>query len=132
MWLGPVLFMGMSVFLWKYIGAVFMPELLARSVFAMVPVLRDVETVILINAAIIYFGAYFVFAIFWRSLKLYLRNPFLAGLALWLANVLVVFPLLGRGVLGYELPQGWMVASFPLLVSHWMFARGLQFQDRRS
>ena len=132
MWLGPLLFIGVSIFLWRYIGAVFMPDLLARSVFAMVPVLRDVETVILINAAIIYFGAYFVFAIFWRSLKPYLRNPFLAGLALWLANVLVVLPLLGRGVLGYQLPQGWMVASFPLLVSHWMFARGLQFQDRRS
>jgi hypothetical protein len=131
MWLGPVLFLGMSVFLWKYIGAVFMPELLARAVFAMLPVLRDVETVVLINAGIIYFGAYFVFAIFWRSLKPYLLNPFLAGLALWLVNVLVVFPLLGRGVLGYQLPQGWIFASFPLVVSHWMFARGLQFQDRR-
>ena len=61
-----------------------MPELLARSVFRMVPSLRDVETVILINAAILYFGAYFVFAIFWRSLKPYLLNPFFAGLALWL------------------------------------------------
>jgi hypothetical protein len=48
-----------------------------------------------------------------------------------LVNVLLVFPLLGRGVLGYQLPQGWLSASFPLLVSHWMFARGLQFQDRR-
>ena len=131
MWLGPVLFMGVSVFLWKYIGAVFMPELLARSVVAMLPVLRDVETVILINSAIIYFGAYFVVAIFWRSLRAYLRDPFLAGLALYLLNVLLVFPLLGRGVLGYQLPQGWLSASFPLLVSHWMFARGLQFQDRR-
>ena len=131
MWLGPVLFMGMSVFLWKYIGAVFMPELLARQVFALLPVLRDVETVILINAAILYFGAYFVFAIFWRSVKTYVRDPFLAGLLLYLVNVLFVFPLVGRGVLGYQLPQGWMAASFPLLVSHWMFARGLQFQDRR-
>jgi hypothetical protein len=131
MWLGPVLFLGMSVFLWKYIGAVFMPELLARAVFAMLPVLRDVETVVLVNAGIIYFGAYFVFAIFWRSLKPYLLNPFLAGLVLWLVNVLVVFPLMGRGVLGYQLPQGWIFASFPLVVSHWMFARGLQFQDRR-
>jgi len=131
MWLGPVLFLGMSFFLWKYVGAVFMPELLARAVFAMLPALRDMETVVLINAGISYFGAYFVFAIFWRSLKPYLRNPFLAGLALWLVNVLVVFPLIGRGVLGYQLPQGWIFASFPLVVPHWMFARGLQFQDRR-
>jgi hypothetical protein len=121
----------MSVFLWKYIGAVFMPELLARQVFALLPVLRDVETVILINAAILYFGAYFVFAVFWHSVKTYVRDPFLAGLMLYLVNVVLVFPLVGRGVLGYQLPQGWMAASFPLLVSHWMFARGLQFQDRR-
>jgi hypothetical protein len=132
MWLGPVLFLGMSVFLWKYIGAVYMPELLARAVFVLLPVLKDVETVVLINAAILYFGAYFGFAVFWRSIKPYLRNPFLAGLTLWLVNVLVVFPLAGRGMLGYQLPQGWMSASFPLLVSHWMFARGLQFQDKRS
>src|SRR5437762_13296895 len=98
MWLGPVLFTGVSVFLWKYIGAVFIPELLARSVFRIVPVLRDVETVILINAAILYFGAYFVLAIFWRALKPYLLNDFLAGLALWLAHVLIVFQMIGRGV----------------------------------
>jgi len=131
MWLGPALFIGVSVFLWRYIGAVFMPELLARSVFGILPVLLDVEMVVLMNAAIIYFGVYLVFAMFWRNLKPYLRNPFLAGLALWLANVLLLFPLLGRGVLGYRLPQGWISASFPLLVSHWMFARGLQFQDKR-
>jgi hypothetical protein len=132
MWLGPVLFLGVTIFLWKYVGAVFVPEVLARSVFAILPVLIDVQMVILINAAIIYFGAYFAFAIFWGKLKPYLRNPFLAGLALWVVNVFVVFPLLGRGILGYRFPQGWISASFPLLVSHWMFARGLQFQDRRS
>ena len=107
-----------------------MPELLARWVFAVLPVLADVEMVIRINAAVLYFGAYFAFALCWRRLKPYLRNPFLAGLALWLVNVLVVFPVLGRGALGYRVPQGWMSASLPLLLSHWMFARGLQFQDR--
>src|SRR5436309_3453918 len=131
MWLGPALFVGVSVFLWKYIGAVFMPELVARWVFTILPVLMDVETVIFINAAVLYFGGYIVFAMFWRKLKPYLRNAFLAGLALWLVNVLIIFPLLGRGALGYRLPQGWISASFPLLVSHWMFARGLQFQDKR-
>ena len=132
MWLGPVLFIAVNVFLWRYIGAVFVPELLARSVFAVLPVLIDIEMVILINTALIYFGAYFAFAIFWGRLKPYFRNPFLAGLALWFVNVFIVFPILGRGMLGYRMPQGWMSASFPLLVSHWMFARGLQFQERRS
>jgi hypothetical protein len=132
MWLGPLLFAGMSVFLWKYVGAVFVPEVLARAVFAVLPVLADVEMVILINSAILYFGAYFIFAMCWRILKPYLRNAFLAGLVLWLVNVLVVYPLLGRGILGYRFPQGWLAASFPLLVSHWMFARGIQFQERRS
>jgi hypothetical protein len=79
----------------------------------------------------VYFGAYFAFAIFWRKLKPYLHSPFIGGVALWLVNVILLFPLLGRGVFGYRLPQGWLVASFPLLVAHWMFARGIQFQDRR-
>ena len=132
MWLGPVLFVVVSVFLWRYIGAVFVPELLARSVFTILPVLNEMELVVLINAAILYFGAYFVFAVFWGKLRPYLRHPFLAALTLWLANVVIIFPLLGRGVLGYHMPQGWLAVSFPLFVTHWIFARGLQFQDRRS
>lgn len=132
MWLGPVLFVGVSIFLWKYVGAVFVPELLARFVFRMLPPLESVDLFVTINAAFLYFGGYFAIAIFWKPLKVYLRNPFIAGLVLWLANVLIVFPMLGRGVLGYRLPQGWIAASFPMLVSHWMFARGLQFQERRS
>ena len=131
MWLGPALFIAVSVFLWKYVGAVFVPELLARPVFAILPVLMDMERVVLINAAIIYFGAYLLFAVYWGKLKPYLRNEFLGGLALWLANVILVFPLLGKGILGYRMPQGWLAVSFPLFVAHWMFARGLQFQERR-
>src|ERR1041385_3292924 len=131
MWLGPVLFIVMNVFLWRYIGAVFVPELLARSVFRILPVLSDVELVVLVNTAILYFGAYFVFAVFWSKLRSYFHNPFLAGLALWLANVVILFPILGRGLFGYRLPQGWLAVSFPLLVAHWMFARGLQIQSRR-
>lgn len=132
MWLGPVLFIGVSVFLWKYIDAVFVPEALAGSVFSILPVLTDLEKVVVANAAILYFGAYFVFAIFWPRLKPYFRNPFFAAVALWLVNIFIVFPLIGRGVLGYRFPQGWMAACLPLLLSHWMFARGLQFQERRS
>jgi hypothetical protein len=90
------------------------------------------EIVLLINAAIFYFGMYFVFAIFWRKLRRFLLNPFMAGVTLWLVNVIIVFPALGRGILGYRTPQGWLAASFPLFVAHWIFARGLQFQDRRS
>src|SRR5215813_14152100 len=132
MWLGPVLFVGVSVFLWRYVGAVFMPELMARAIFRIVPALTDMETVILINAAIVYFAGYFVFALFWRRLKPYLRSAFIGGTLLWLVNVVFVLPILGRGLFGYRLPQGWILASFPLFVAHWMFARGLQFQDRRS
>jgi hypothetical protein len=132
MWLGPALFIAVSVFLWRYIGAVFMPDLMARAIFRIVPALVDMQWVILVNASIVYFGAYFVFALFWRRLKFYLRNPFVAGVLLWFVNVAVVFPILGRGLFGYRMPQGWPYASFPLLLAHWMFARGLQFQDRRS
>jgi len=132
MWLGPALFIAVSVFLWRFVGAVFVPELMARAAFAVMPVLRDMAWVILINAAILYFGLYFAFAVSWKKLKRYFLSPFYAALALWLVNVVVIFPLLGRGVLGYRMPQGWLAASLPLLVAHWMFARGLQFQDRRS
>ena len=131
MWLGPLLFVAVSIFLWKYVGAVFMPELLARSIFQFAPGLASVELYITINAALFYFGGYFAVAIFWHSLKPHFRNPFTAGLVLWLVNALVILPILGRGVLGYRLPQGWIAVSLPMLVSHWVFARGLQFQDRR-
>lgn len=121
-----------STLLWKFLGAIFVPELMARSVFRLLPVLAEMEMVILINASLVYFAAYFLFAIFWGRLKPYLINPFLAGMVLWLLNVLVVLPILGRGVMGYRLPQGWISVSFPLMVSHWMFARGLQVQERRA
>ena len=131
MWMGPVLYVVVSLVLWKYVGAVFMPVLMARTVFAWMPALADVEMVVVINMALIYFAAYFLIGIFWWPLKPYLRHPFLVAFELWLINVVIVFPILGRGVLGYQLPQGWISASLPLLVSHWIFARGLQFQQRR-
>ena len=43
MWLGPALFVVVSMFLWSYVGAVFVPEVLARSAVAVLPVLADVE-----------------------------------------------------------------------------------------
>src|SRR6058998_4272269 len=75
MWLGPLLFVAVSIFLWKYVGTVFMPELLARSVFLAVPGLASLELYVTINAALLYFGGYFAVAVFWPSLKPYLRNP---------------------------------------------------------
>jgi hypothetical protein len=132
MWLGPVLFIIASVFLWKYTGAVFVPELLARWILAILPVMRDIEFVILLNAAILYFGAYFAFAVFWERLRLLFKSPFFLGLAIWLANAMIILPILGIGVFGYRMPQGWLAVSVPLLVAHWVFARGLQFQARRS
>src|SRR6266567_3261812 len=128
MWLGPALFVTVSVILWKYLGAVFMPELVARSIYRALPALAGMDLFVLINAAIFYFGGYIAVAIFWQRVKAYLKNPFIAGLALWLVNLLIILPLLGRGILGYRLPQGWISVSLPLLLSHWMFARGLQFQ----
>src|SRR5689334_18011363 len=123
MWLGPALFVFVSVLLWKYLGAIFMPELMTRWVFRTVPALATMDLFVMINAEMVYFGGYVLFAMFWRpGLKSYLRNPFIAGMALWLVNVAVMLPLLGRGVLGYRLPQGWMSVSLPLLLSHWMFA----------
>jgi hypothetical protein len=132
MWQGPALFTAVSIFLWRYAGAVFVPEALARWIFSILPVLTDMETVTVVNAAVLYFGGYVVFALFWPVLKPRFGNPFLASLVLFMGNVVIIFPILGRGILGYRFPQGWMAACFPLLVSHWVFARGLQQQDRRS
>jgi hypothetical protein len=131
MWLGPALFVTVSVLVWKYLGAVFIPQLMARAIYRALPGLESMDLFVMINAEILYFGGYVIVAIFWRRVKPYLRNPFTAGLALWLVNLLIILPLLGRGIMGYRLPQGWIAVSLPLLLSHWMFARGLQFQERR-
>jgi hypothetical protein len=131
MWLGPALFVTVSVLLWKYLGAIFVPDLVARAIYRTLPGLESMDLFILINAAVLYFGVYVIVAIFWKPLKSYLKNPFVAALSLWLVNLFIILPLLGRGIIGYRLPQGWLSVSLPLLLSHWMFARGLQFQDRR-
>ena len=130
MWMGPLMYVATSIFLWKYLGTVFVPNLLTRSVLLAIPPLTDLETLVSINTNLFYFGAYFVFGIFWPRLKTYFRNAFLAGMALWAVNVFVLFPIIGRGILGYKLPQGWMAVSFPLLLSHWLFARGLTYQQK--
>src|SRR5437667_10919112 len=69
MWLGPLLFVAVSIFLWKYVGAVFMPELLARSIFQFAPGLAIVELYITIITALFYFGVYVSVAKFWLFMK---------------------------------------------------------------
>jgi hypothetical protein len=130
MWMGPLLYVATSIFLWKYLGSVFIPSLLTRTIVSVFPPLADLQMLVTINTNAFYFGGYFLFGLYWPRLKSYFWNPFLAGIALWLANVFVLLPLVGRGVLGYKLPQGWMAVSFPLLLSHWIFARGLSYQTR--
>jgi hypothetical protein len=130
MWMGPLLYVATSIFLWKYLGGVFIPSLLTRAIVSLVPPLADLQMLVTINTNAFYFGAYFLFGLYWPRLKAYFWNPFVAAITLWLVNVFVLLPLIGRGVLGYKLPQGWMAVSFPLLLSHWIFARGLSHQTR--
>jgi hypothetical protein len=132
MWMGPALFAGVSIFLWRYARTVFMPEVIARRLLVYFPYLGDFELVIIVNVALAYFAVYFVFALYWPSLKVHLKNPFLGAMALLGLNVFVIYPLIGRGLFGYRLPQGWIAATLPLFATHWLFARGLQFQERRS
>src|SRR2546422_7417153 len=126
MWLGPVLYLSVSVFLWWYAGAVFMPFLLTRAVVQAVPLLEDLQLVVIINAGLIYFGGYLVFAMSWQWLKPYLRNAFIAGLVLWLADFLGVYSLLGGGGLGLMLAPGWVLGRFSVVVLALGFWGGLQ------
>lgn len=107
-----------------------MPDLFARRLFALLPVLQDIEIAMVINIAVLYFAPYLIFSMMWERIRVHLKHPFLAAAMFWLVNVLVLFPLVGRGFLGYRLPRGWLAASLPLLISHWMFGRGLQFQQK--
>ena len=66
MWLGPALYVTVSVILWKYLGAVFMPDLLARAIYRALPGLQSMDLFVLINAGVVYFGIYVIVAIFWK------------------------------------------------------------------
>src|SRR3954468_16832034 len=115
MWMGPALFIAVSILLWRYVGAVFVPDVLSRWALGLLPALAELKTVIPIYMAILYFGAYFAFAVLWAKIKPHVGNAFFAAIGLWLVNILFIFPLVGRGMLGYKFPQGWMSASLPLL-----------------
>ena len=135
----PIGFLIVSVVLWQTFNAAFMPELLANRLLQVLPEWLVgpgggsfgplAKQLALVNFAVLYFGGYFAFSFFWKRLKRTLRNPFYGALVLWFANLLILFPLAGRGLFGYRLPQGAVSASIFLLASHWVFARSLQWRS---
>jgi DMSO/TMAO reductase YedYZ molybdopterin-dependent catalytic subunit len=138
----PIVYLVVSIVLWQLAGAVFMPELLTNRLFEILPVAWIewgvqwlgplAKQLAFANVAILYFGAYAVFSFSWDRLRNVFGNTFMASFALWTANVLVLFPIAGKGVFGYKLPQGAFSASLFVFASHWIFARMLQFQTPRS
>ena len=138
----PLVYLAVSLVLWQLAGAVFMPELLAHRFFEIMPsnfIERGVQLLgplakqlAFFNVVFFYFGAYFVFSFSWDRLKRFLGSVWLGALVLWILNVLVLFPLAGKGAFGSGLPQGGFSASLFLFASHWMFARMLQFQAPRT
>jgi hypothetical protein len=131
---GPLVFLVVSVVLWRYGGAVLMPKQLSDRLFDLLPALGGsfIEYVVFYNFVLIYFGAYFAFAFYWARLKRFriLRHPFVAAFVLWCVNVFVIFPIAGRGIFGYKMPQGPFSASLFLFASHWVFGRMLERQER--
>jgi DMSO/TMAO reductase YedYZ molybdopterin-dependent catalytic subunit len=137
----PIVFLVVSVVLWQLANAVFMPELLANRLFEILPVPIIERGVQLLgplakqlafaNVAIVYFGVYFVFSLYWERLRRVFGNAWFGAFALWGVNVLVLFPIAGKGILGSDLPQGPFSASLFLFAAHWIFARTLQIQAPR-
>src|SRR5262245_14891109 len=137
----PIVFLITSIILWQLASAVFMPELLANRLFEVLPAALIERGVQLLgplakqlafaNVAIVYFGVYFAFALCWDQLRRVFGNVWMGALSLWSVNVLVLFPIAGKGLLGSQLPQGPFSASFYLFASHWIFARMLQLQAPR-
>jgi len=137
MWVAPLIYLVVSVLLWKLGGGIFMPELLANRAFEIFPVPFIEFAVQLLGPlakelafygiAIGYFGAYFVFAHFWDLIRPYLGNAFYAGFAIWGFHVLVLIPAAGQGIFATKSPQGGVAPSLMLFAAHWIFARSLQF-----
>ena len=121
----------MSILLWQLAHVFFMPQALTNRLFpaqATDPLLWKVA---LTNVGLVYFGAYWVFSANWKKLKPYLRNEFLGAIAVWGVNVLVIFPIMGRGILGYKLPQGAFGPCVALFATHWIFGRALSMNKWR-
>ena len=138
----PIIFLVVSIVLWQWANAVFMPELLADRFLEIIPVsivdagLRILgplaKQLVFFNFVLLYFGAYFLFAFYWDRLRRTFRNPFYAAFVLWCVNLFVIFPLAGRGVFGYKLPQGALSVNVFTLATHWVFARMMQRQKPRA
>jgi DMSO/TMAO reductase YedYZ molybdopterin-dependent catalytic subunit len=138
MWVAPLVYVAVSLLLWKIGGALFMPELLANRMFEIFPVPFIEFAVQLLGPlakelafygiAIGYFGAYFLFAQHWDRIRRYLGNAFYARFAIWGIHVLILIPAAGQGVFASRSPQGALTPSLMLFASHWMFARSLQFR----
>ena len=138
----PLVYLVVSIAFWQLANAVFVPELLANRLFELLPVSfieRGVQLMgplakqlAFANVALVYFGAYFVFAIYWERLRRMFGSAFYAAFALWCCNVLILFPIAGKGVFGYKLPQGPFAASLFLFAAHWILARMLQIQTPRT
>ena len=119
-----------------------MPELLANGLFEIFPVPVIEFAVQLLGPlakelafygiAIVYFGAYFLFAQYWDRIRPYLGNAFYAAFAIWGIHVLIVIPAAGQGVFAAKSPQGALTPSLMLFASHWIFARSLQFRGFQS
>jgi len=138
MWVAPLIYFVVTVVLWQIGNGLFMPELLANRMFEIFPV-PFIEFVVQLlgplakelafyGIAIVYFGAYFVFAHNWERLRPYLGNAFYAAFAIWGIHVLVLIPAAGQGVFATKSPQGGLMPSLMLFASHWIFARSLQFR----
>jgi len=137
----PLIFLVVSIVLWQLAGAVFMPELLSNRLFEILPVPIIERGVQLLgplakqlafaNVTLFYFGFYFLFSLNWDRLRRFFGNAWYGAFALWGANVLVLFPIAGNGILGSELPQGPLAACVYLFAAHWIFARMLQLQAPR-
>src|SRR5262249_22717413 len=125
MWIAPLVYALASVLLWQFAHVFFMPAAITAQLTSAATDLLALR-IILTNVAVSYFGAYGIFAARWPRLKPYFRSEFFGALALWAVNVLLIFPLIGRGILGYKLPQGAFLPCFYLAVTHWVFARALQ------
>lgn len=141
MWVAPFIYLVVTLVLWQFGNALFMPELLANRMFEIFPA-SLIEAAVqwmgplakelaFYGIAVVYFGFYFVFAHFWERIRPYLGNAFYAAFALWGVHVLIVIPAAGQGVFAYKSPQGGLNATVLLFASHWIFARSLQFQDLR-
>jgi DMSO/TMAO reductase YedYZ molybdopterin-dependent catalytic subunit len=138
MWVAPLIYFVVTLFLWWIGNGLFMPELLANRMFEIFPVPFIEAAVQLMGhlakelafygITVVYFGAYFLFARYWDRIRPYLGNAFYAAFALWGLHVLIVIPAAGQGLFAYKSPQGAVTPSLLLFVSHWIFARSLQFQ----